>query len=83
MYYYNILFRNLLETDNTILLGPRQTGKTTLVKSVFPEALTFDLLDNELALLLAKRPGVFKEQVQAWLEKKISTVNKGTKFTLC
>ena len=82
MYQYSVFFKDLLISENTILLGPRQTGKTTLVKGIFPNALNFDLLDNELFLLLSKRPGVFKEQVQAEFEKKRLTEPQLDKFTI-
>lgn len=41
------------------LLGPRGTGKSTWVKSVFPDALRFDLLDEGLYQSLLSDPGLF------------------------
>ncbi len=47
------------------LLGPRQTGKSTLLRQRFPDALYFDLLDTALAAELAVRPRLFREQILA------------------
>ncbi len=47
------------------LLGPRQTGKTTLLHQLFPNAVFFNLLDTELAAELAVRPKLFREQLLA------------------
>ncbi|MGA7993018.1 MAG: ATP-binding protein [Thermoanaerobaculia bacterium] len=41
------------------LLGPRGTGKSTWVKSRFPTALRFDLLDEGLYQSLLADPGLF------------------------
>lgn len=38
------------------LLGPRGTGKTSLVRTRFPEALRIDLLDPEMLRRLSARP---------------------------
>jgi len=37
------IFRGLGD-ESAFLWGPRQTGKSTLLKMLFPEALYFDLL---------------------------------------
>jgi predicted AAA+ superfamily ATPase len=34
------------ENESVFFWGARQTGKTTLLKSLFPDVLTFDLLLN-------------------------------------
>jgi predicted AAA+ superfamily ATPase len=47
------------------LLGPRKTGKTTLLKQRFPDATYFDLLDTELAAELAVRPRTLRERLLA------------------
>lgn len=38
------------------LLGPRGTGKSTMVRSLFPDAVTIDLLDPQTARELSARP---------------------------
>lgn len=47
------------------LLGPRQTGKTTLLHQQFPDAVFFDLLDTDLAAELTVRPKLFRERLLA------------------
>lgn len=44
------------ETSN-FLFGPRGTGKTSWVKSRYPNALYFDLLDSEIYKQFLARPG--------------------------
>ncbi len=57
------------------IFGPRQTGKSTLLRSTFPEkgVLYYDLLKSEEYLRLTARPGLFREEV-ASREKKITHV---------
>jgi len=47
------------------LWGPRQTGKTTLLRERYPEARGYDLLDTELSAELSVRPRLLREQVLA------------------
>ena len=46
-------------------MGPRGTGKSTLLKSWFPEALWFDLLDQGELYRLLRSPGAFAQAVEA------------------
>lgn len=46
------------------LLGPRQTGKTVLVRQALPEARYLNLLDSDLYLSLSRRPALLRELVQ-------------------
>ncbi len=43
------------------LLGPRQCGKSTLIRRSLPDAYIFDLLDSELYLRLSRSPGYLGE----------------------
>lgn len=51
--------------QSTFLWGPRKTGKTTYLKSAFPNSLRYDLLDTDLLLELTKRPALLREQLAA------------------
>jgi uncharacterized protein len=44
-----------------ILFGPRKTGKTTLLRHLYPKATWFDLLDTDLRQRLELRPAELKE----------------------
>ncbi len=50
--------------SSILLLGPRQTGKTTLIKREFPDALLFDLLDPELYRDLIRSPNALKDIIK-------------------
>ena len=49
------------------LWGPRQTGKTTLLRQQFPKARYYDLLDTALCAELTVRPSIFRQQILAEL----------------
>ena len=46
----------LLARKSHFLLGPRQTGKTTLIRRALPRARVYDLLDHAVFLDLSQRP---------------------------
>jgi len=45
------------------LFGPRQTGKTFLVRQTLPEVRRYDLLDSSVYLALSQRPGRLVEEL--------------------
>ena len=45
------------------LFGPRQTGKSTLVRRQLPRARVYDLLDGAMYLALSQRPGRLAEEL--------------------
>lgn len=47
------------------LWGPRQTGKTTLLKKCYPDALRIDLLKTDELIRYLKEPSVLREEVAA------------------
>jgi len=57
--------------QSAFLWGPRKTGKSTYLRSAFPESLTFDLLQTDLMLDLARRPALLRERLQATLAAKL------------
>jgi len=50
---------------SAFLWGPRKTGKTTYLKSAFPNSLFFNMLQTDLFLEFAKRPFLLREQLMA------------------
>ncbi|MBK9736405.1 MAG: ATP-binding protein [Saprospiraceae bacterium] len=53
------------EEQSLFLWGVRQTGKSTLLKQMFSNAMVFDLLKNDVLRRLARRPEEFREAVLA------------------
>lgn len=55
----------LSENESTFFWGARQTGKSTLLKAIYPDALYFDLLLFEVYERLQRNPGILKESILA------------------
>lgn len=51
--------------QSAFLWGPRKTGKSTYLRTVFPDSLRFDLLQTDLLLELTKRPALLRERLLA------------------
>ncbi len=52
----------LARRKSLFLFGPRQTGKTALIRRTLPEAAYYDLLDATLFVTLSRRPGQLAEE---------------------
>ena len=61
-----IRFLKLEETaeDSLFLWGARQTGKSTLLKTLFPDARRYDLLKSEEFERLFRNPELLREELQ-------------------
>lgn len=57
--------------QSAFLWGPRKTGKSTFLKSRFPESLIIDLLQTDLLLDLSKRPALLRERLLATPAEKL------------
>ncbi len=53
----------LIEKRSHFLFGPRQTGKTSLVRRSLKEAKVYDLLDTSVFLVLSRNPGRISEEL--------------------
>ena len=53
--------RQEAEKRSLFLLGPRQVGKTSLLKKLFPRAHRYDLLLSDLFLRMTQRPALIRE----------------------
>ena len=51
--------------QSAFLWGPRKTGKSTLLRRRFPNAIRFDLLDTRLLLECTRSPWRLRERLQA------------------
>jgi len=55
-----------LSTEETCFLwGPRQTGKSTLLKRLFPESTRYDLLLSDTYQRLLRRPDLLRQECKA------------------
>ncbi|USO02542.1 MAG: ATP-binding protein [Alphaproteobacteria bacterium] len=71
------MFKRLLELPKNhsfFLFGPRNTGKTTLIKERFPEAVFIDLLDPEEEEKYMRHPNELKYKVEALHKDQIHIV---------
>jgi len=53
----------LLEKKSHFLFGPRQTGKTSMVRHTLKGARVYDLLDTSVYLALSRHPGRIAEEL--------------------
>ena len=54
----------LLDKKSHFLLGPRQTGKTFLIRHTLENSRVYDLLDAEIYLALSRNPKLIAEELQ-------------------
>ena len=71
MYTRFLKLDEILERKSILLLGPRQTGKTTLIQSLIPDSTQINLLEGEIFNLLSAHPEKLREIVSASKSKKI------------
>ena len=55
---------SLLQKKSHFLFGPRQTGKTTLIRHSLKEVKSYDLLDTSVFLTLSQNPGRISQEIQ-------------------
>lgn len=65
MSYERILSLELPRGQSAFLWGPRKTGKSTLLRQRFPDAVRFDLLDTRLLLEFTRSPWTLAQRLGA------------------
>src|SRR3970040_2773887 len=62
------------------LFGPRQTGKTFLIRQLLPEARRYDLLDSSVYLALSQRPARLAEELTP--RDKVVVIDEGQRLPI-
>jgi len=63
--YKRTLEINLPQGQSAFLWGARKSGKSTYLKSRYPDSLRFDFLKTDLRMEIIKRPSLFRERILA------------------
>ena len=65
--YLLMMFSRILKkpNDSILLLGPRGTGKSTWIKSLFPDSPRYDLLNSSEALRLSRNPTQIYDELKS------------------
>jgi len=63
--YKRLQYLNLSSQESCFFWGPRQTGKSTLLKTLFPDAIYYDLLLSTEYQRLLREPKLIREQCNA------------------
>jgi len=68
--YQRILqLHDIIKRKSAFLLGPRQTGKSTLIRQQLPEALVFNLLESATFRRLGADPGTIRRELMAMKQR--------------
>lgn len=70
------------ENESVFFFGARQTGKTTLLKQLFPHARYYDLLKSEEFERLSRRPQLLREELQDFPENELVIIDEIQKLPL-
>jgi len=60
-----VLKIDLPPRQSAFLWGPRKTGKSTFLKTAFPQSLVYDFLRTDLLVEFSRRPALLREQLLA------------------
>lgn len=65
--YKRLISLSKIPDQSFFLWGPRQSGKSTLLKSLYPDALWIDLLQSDIFARYAQAPHLLREEAAAQL----------------
>lgn len=69
-----------IQDDSIFLWGARQTGKSTLLNSLFPDAIFYDLLKVDTFTKLRINPSLLREQVETFAPDTIVIIDEVQKL---
>lgn len=61
--FSRIITLDEIQDDSLFLWGARQTGKSTLLKALFPKARYYDMLNANLFRAMSRNPSLMREQL--------------------
>lgn len=64
------------EEESVFFFGARQTGKTTLLKQLFPDARYYDLLKSEEFERLIRRPQLLREELKGFPQGSLVIIDE-------
>ena len=76
MYKRALELEPFIDRKSLFLLGPRQTGKSTLLRSRLPETLYIDLLASDTFRAYSARPELLREVVQGHNQVIVDEIQK-------
>ncbi len=65
-----------VEDDSLFLWGSRQTGKSTLLRSLFPHARLYDLLKTDVRMTFQLRPALLREECELMDEGELVIIDE-------
>ena len=65
-----------VKDDSLFLWGSRQTGKSTLLKMLFPKATVYDLLKSDVRMALQMRPALLREECELLDEGELVIIDE-------
>ncbi|MBR5084327.1 MAG: ATP-binding protein [Prevotella sp.] len=65
-----------IEEDSLFLWGTRQTGKSTLLKTLFPQARLYDLLKTDVRMAFQLRPALLREECEMLDEGELVIIDE-------
>lgn len=74
--YARLLTLEDSRNDTVFLWGARQTGKSTLLKKLFPGCRYVDLLKGEVFERLSRRPEILREELLACEENELIIIDE-------
>lgn len=68
--------------ESTFLWGARQTGKSTLLNELFPDAIYYDLLQSDVFGRLLRRPSLLREELMMADQSRLVIIDEVQKLPM-